>query len=1048
MLSPGVLKVYNASAGSGKTYTLVSEYLALLLQEEDSYRFRRILAVTFMNKAAKEMKERILQSLKVLASGQVTLLSSNLSESLGLSSEQLKQRAGATLKAVLHDYANFSISTIDKFTHRIIRTFTSDLGISHSFEVEMEAKRLLEEAVEVLFSKLNDSEKSYQILIQFALDKLDDGNSWDPSKDLIRISSLLVEEQSILPLRKIKHRSLDDFLSLRELLEYQTRQIKMEFKVQADRFFDLLQEAGISRKSFYYSDLPIFFDKLSSGRIFEDSKQRSFEDPFNKRLVESMVVGRFYSKTLDPTQKVFIDARAEQWISAYDTARDAYSKLMPRYILCHLLQMNFTLLATLHELDRALETLKKNNNILLNAELNKLISDEIYGQPLPYLYERLGERYRNYFIDEFQDTSRLQWLNLQPLVENALAENGTALLVGDVKQSIYRWRGGEAEQFIELIGGSSQAYFKEVETLGTNFRSCEEIIRFNNALYTSAAQTLDNSPYQKIYTETTVQESSDKTDGYVELNFLYKDQTYFEQTYQSLKARVESLLHQEYRLVDIAVLVRKNEEGAFLAQAFSRDGVAVCSSESLLLQNAWPVQYLIGLFHILAYPNDPEVRVDWLLLLVQNRRITLFEDLHDFLLEMSDLSLRSFFEKLDTSGLSFETRPELTPSLYDLAEMAVRAIRLEEGSHMAVVQFFLDFVFRSVQRLGNSILHFLEYWETRKDKESIVSSENVNAIRIMTIHKSKGLQFPVVLMAFVHWSALKERRAGAWLDIDPEAFNGFDTFYVMIRPFMPRIGGAARALHEDHSAKVRFDNLNLLYVATTRAIEQLFVFACDEEDKNETIAFYLKNYLLRENLWVDGQQRYAFGMPQKKSCAQGEDSLSQETIRWVSEPWQSRVSFRSVLYESTDREKWKQEARLSGCLLHEALSMIRVVADLQRALQRLCAERDLSDREYLGLEKQLLELLDHPKLKRYYQIGCQIFCERELLFEGKCLRPDRVIFLPDETVIIDYKTGVTDEKHREQLDAYTRALSAMSHLPIKCLLVYIKKGIKIESFNI
>ncbi|XOD66773.1 MAG: UvrD-helicase domain-containing protein [Flavobacteriales bacterium Tduv] len=1047
MLSPGVLKIYNASAGSGKTYTLVLEYLSVLLQEDDPYLFRNILAVTFTNKAAKEMKDRLLQSLKILVGGKVTLLSRNLSESLNLSCEQLQRRAGSVLKAVLHDYSNFSVSTIDKFNHKIIRTFTSDLGISQSFEVEMETKRLLGEAVEVLLSELNDSEKSSQILIQFALDKLDDGDNWDPSRDLMKISSLLVEEQSISPLKKLKYRSLDDFLSLSKLFECQIRQIKTEFKVQADCFFDLLQEVGISRKSFYYSDLPNFFNKLSNGRIFEDSKQRCFENPFNKRLLESIASGRFYSKFLEADQKELIDTRTKQWITAYNTAVYAYSEHMPRYMLVHLLKKNSTLLATIHELDRALETLKKDNNILLNAELNKLISCEIHGQPLPYLYERLGEHYLHYFIDEFQDTSHLQWYNLQPLVENALAENGTTLLVGDAKQSIYRWRGGHAEQFIELLDQSSKVYIKEVETLGINFRSCEQVIRFNNALYISAAQTLDDVAHQKIYSETTVQQALGKPGGYVELNFLYKDQIYFEQTYQSLKTRVKALLDQDYQLADIAVLVRKNEEGSFLAQAFSRDGMEVCSCESLLLKNAWPVQYLIGLFRILANPDDHEARVDWLLLLVKNRRITIFEDVHDFLLEMSDLPSKSFFEKLNAYGLSFERLPELIPSLYDLAEMAVRAIRLERDSHMAEVQFFLDFVFRSVQRSGNSVLRFLEYWETRKGKESIVSSEKIDAIRIMTIHKSKGLQFPVVLLAFFHWSAFKEREAGAWLDIDPQAFNGFDTFYVTIRPFMPRIGGEVRKLYEEHSAKVRFDNLNLLYVSTTRAVEQLFVFVCEEGNKKETIAFYIKNYLLRENIWVEGQQRYAFGTSQKKGSDQGENSLLQETIRWVSEPWLSRVPFRSILYESANREMHRKEARLSGELVHEALSMIYFASDLKKALQKLCAEVDLNDQEYLRLKKQLLRVVDHTELKRYYQVGCRVFSERELIFEGKCFRPDRVIFFPEETIVMDYKTGATDEKHHEQVGEYIRALSAIGHPAVKGLLVYIDEEIKIISFD-
>ncbi|XOD69472.1 MAG: UvrD-helicase domain-containing protein [Flavobacteriales bacterium AspAUS03] len=1042
MLTPAALKIYNASAGSGKTYTLVYEYLSVLLQDEDLYRFKRILAVTFTNKAAGEMKRRILQSLKSLADGvsqdPSDFLAHSLSETLVLTPDRLQYRAKAVLRTILHDYANFSVSTIDKFTYKIIRTFIPDLGFSQVFEVEMEAKVLLKESVEVFLSRLNDSEKYSQILIDFSLEKLKEGKSWDLSRDLMNIAGLLVEEQSIQPLRKIKAYSLEDFLTLHKLLKNRIQQIKSDFKSQADYFFHQLNEVNISRKSFYYSALPNFFKKLSIGSIFKEP----FKEPFNKTLENSIATSHLYANGMEASQKALIDSQAEWLIAVYQASREAYFEKIPAYLLDQLLLNNLTVLAVIHQLIEVFETLKKDTNILLNAELNKLISDELHGQPLPYIYERLGECYQYYFIDEFQDTSSLQWRNLQPLIENALTKNGTVLLVGDAKQSIYRWRGGEAEQFIDLVERPSMAYRQEVDTLGTNFRSCAQIVHFNNTLYTLAAQTFDDAVYRKIYTETTVQEVIDKPGGYVELNFLDGNSTtYPEQTYQLLKMRIETLLKQGYRLDEIAILVRSNEDGFFLAQALSRDQIAFCSSESLLLKHAWPVQLLIGLFQILATPDDRQTRVAWLLLLVQNNRIIVSVAVHDFLLEMISLPLDTFFERLGAHGLSFEGPSWYILSLYDLTETFIRIFHLADGVHTAALQFFLDFVHQSMQKLGNSIPKFLEHWEDRKDKESIIFSEDLDAIRIMTIHKSKGLQFPVVLLAFADWPAFREKNSSAWIDINPQIFNRFDTFHVGIRSFMKRIDGAAGTLYENHAAKIRFDNLNLLYVATTRAIEQLIILTRDEKSKDETIAFYLRYYLRQEKLWEISRQQYSFGTPQKWVYSGDKKSLHHESIPWISEPWQDRVSINPVIFEV--RKENGTVVRSSGNLVHKAFSMIRFASDLEQALQKLCTENNLSDRERLTLKKKLLMVIHHPELRDCYRPGYRVFFERELLFQGKLLRPDRVIFFPEEIVVIEYKTGSTLEAHFEQLNAYMKAILAMGRPMAKGFLVYIADEIKL-----
>lgn len=1052
MLSSGVLNIYSSSAGSGKTYILVIEYLLILFQKKDPFYFKYILGITFTNKGVQDMKERILQSLKDLSKGQNIFLAKNLSKSLGISIKKLQKKSKIILQTILHDYDNFSISTIDQFTYKIIRSFTLNFEIPQFFEIEMDINPLLKETVDILLSKLNNSKKSSQILVKFVMDKLHNNNIWDPREDLIKISNLLIEEQSILPIKNIKDHSLSDFFLLNKLLDEKKLKIKLKLKKESDSFFNLLKEIGILKTSFYYSFLPNFFTKLSKENIFENS----FKSPFNNSLTKSIVSRTFYSKHQDIIQKKLIDSKKDQWVFYYNRAKNIYYKLISDYILFFIIQKNFILLSLLQQIDKILNILKKENNILFNVDINKLINNEIYKYSLPYFYERIGERYHHYFIDEFQDTSRLQWNNLHPLIENTLSENGTVLLVGDIKQSIYRWRNGEPEQFIDLIKNSSSTYSKKIKTLNINFRSYEEIIKFNNTLYNLAAKTIIDKDYKKIYTETTTQKILNKLGGYVELNFFLKNSEYFERTYLEIKVRIKRLLNQGYQLKNIAILVRKNEDGYFLAQKLNYDGIPVSSSESLLLKNIWAVQCLINLFEILVRPYDTKIRIDWLFLLIQNKKIILSDTttLHSFFLEMITLPFESFFKKLSKYGILFDREPWLVSSLYDLTEMAIRAIPLNENSYIESIQFFLNFIFKSVQKLGNSIQRFLEYWEIKKNKESIFLPEDIDAIRIMTIHKSKGLQFQVVLLPFMHWNAFKEKNIGDWMDIDPKIFQGFNNFYVTIRSYMSKTNGITKEFYKKKLAKISFDNLNLLYVSTTRAIEQLIIFTCNEiNNKKNTIAFYFKNYLCQKKLWIENQEQYSFGISQKQinNTDNNKNIISNKKIIWISEPLGSRILFNidnENLYKTFNNNKDKLLKNLKySNLLHKALSTIYIFTDVEIVLKKISNEYNLNKLTFSKLEKQILSIINHPDLKFYYQDRNQVFSEREILFNGKIFRPDRIIFYHEEIIIIDYKIGIYRKKHYNQIKTYMNALLNMGYFKITGILVYINKYIKVNFFK-
>lgn len=435
--------IYNASAGSGKTYTLVKEYLKVLFTSNAYSPYKHILGITFTNKAVGEMKARIIEALKEFASE--TILDdpddmfTSLCDELDLSPKELQRKSYFILNSIVHNYAAFDISTIDKFTQKLIRTFAYDLSLSMNFDVELDTDGLLNEAVDRLIARAGTNTDLTKVLVDFAIEKADDDKSWDISLDFYKIAKLLVRENDIPYLEKLKDRSLQDFNDFNRLLKEKIRATEKAIVEKAQNALDLISECGLEIHDFTRGSLPKHFEKLNA---------RYFDISFSSKWQSDLVEGnRLYPGRVTTDIAGIIDEIQPQ-LSAFFTA--SKTKVFNSKLLRNIYR-NSTLLSLLNSILMELEALKEEDNIVLISEFNSIISNEIKSQPAPFIYERIGERFHHYFIDEFQDTSVLQWQNLIPLLANSLsAENGSALLVGDAKQAIYRWRGGKPEQFIGL----------------------------------------------------------------------------------------------------------------------------------------------------------------------------------------------------------------------------------------------------------------------------------------------------------------------------------------------------------------------------------------------------------------------------------------------------------------------------------------------------------------------------------------------------------------------------------------------------------------------
>lgn len=1051
-------RVYNASAGSGKTFSLVKEYLKKVLETTSRFQFQKILAITFTNKAAAEMKDRVLQNLKLFSEGFDNDMSVLLQEELSLDKKTLQERSKTILEAILQNYAAFNITTIDSFTHKIIRNFAYDLGLPLNFEVEMDGTRLLSEAVDILISKIGENKELTQILIDYAIGKIEDDKSWDIAYDLNTSAKLLLNEEDFLQLQRLDGKSLKDFRTLERKLKKKQLEIASHFSHLGEKGSQIIDGLDVDDKDFVYGDLPKFFNKLKTFSKIEIGKLYS-----NRRLVKNMEVGVFYSESKSDQIKQCIDAVSEPLQTLYSEIEYYYNKEYPRYVLSQFVLKNLIPLAVLKNIQEELQTIKNQNNICLNSEFNQLISEKIKDEPAPFIYERIGEKFQNYFIDEMQDTSGLQWQNLIPLIKNALSqEKGSLLLVGDAKQAIYRWRGGKSEQFIALYQQEKREHNnpflveKNIENLDTNYRSYSEIVQFNNLFFTHACQFFENPEYKELYQIGNHQKENSRKGGYVQLNFIPKKELDADEKKRAFAEQVLATvkgLPEARPKSDVCVLVRSKKEGVVISDVLTQNGISIISSETLLVQNDPKVEFVIQLLSYIQNPLDTNAKFLTLSFLYQH--LNILEDEHRFYQSFLEKKGEAFYRHLSSIGVHFNCQFFLKMPFYESVEELMRSFGLFEESN-AFVTCFLDFVLEFQRNKVANIAAFLDYWETKKENLSITAVENDNAVRIMTIHKSKGLEFPIVIFP-CDLQVSKEQNPTIWYDaLEEDLFDGFETSLVTCSEKLSLTGDLGAAMYKKRNQEVVLDNINLLYVALTRAVEELYVitdYKIDAKGNENTAWFsgmfisYLRT-LSGENSWNEGRLEYVFGekiVVAKDQKTELATSL-EKSVGIISSSWENHGI--SIVSNSSKNWGTKQEEAIEyGLLVHEMLSKIQYKEEATAVVQQYILQGLVKKEAGESILHQLEKVLSYPELKPYFQKGKKIVCERALLNEeGQKLIPDRLVFEGNQVAILDYKTGKIEKSYRAQVTMYADLLEKMGYEVKKKLLIYLGEKIEIDRF--
>ena len=1005
-----MIEIIKASAGSGKTFTLARKYIMLLLQSEDRYAYRHILAVTFTNKATEEMKNRILKELHILATEprksdyHKDFVPDPYADDAGL-----QKAAETVLCNILHDYSAFAVSTIDRFFQQTLKAFSREIGQFASYQIELDRESLIAESVDrVLDSMTGDKkdEKKLKWLTDNTLAQIENGEGYKLDYTLKNVASRLKSEE---------HRTLVEKAGLNENVIYSEQELKKlsdgcrrvcddymaVLKTAAANVRNAFAQAGLApedtKSHFMSSWLDKYINLKDSGQIqypsdsfFNNASDVSAWFPQAKSYMAGMVTSE-------------ITSAVEEFLALFGREYDVYSTAL-------LLKGQVYGFGIANELHQEFEALLKEKNVLSLDDSNTILKNIIDGTETPFIYEKMGVRYEHFLLDEFQDTSHVQWENFRPLLKNSIDSGFYSLIVGDVKQSIYRFRNSDWKL---LRDEAPKAFGRMVrpDTLKDNWRSFGNIIRFNNSFFKEVSGLLDmDGVLTKIY-EDVEQNVKKKGEGAVKLTFCPR-----EDELDAVMDSINAALEKGYSYKDIAVLVRGNKDGADVASHLIANKIGVVTDDSLMISSSLTVRRLVSLLSSIDSPDDSMTR---------------------YLAEHLAIEI-----------------PENYSSVIDLCEDLLGKLRgyNEEVfcSEVLYVQSFMDVLREYVEKNGNSLHAFLKDWEG--NRQSISSPKVGDSVRIMTIHKSKGLDFPYVIVPFMEAVGLSRhekkwcRPAVAGTPLEGVASGVYD---------VTLSGKSEKTLFAQHYKDETFlqyvDNLNVVYVALTRAKECMEIISAMPEDTSEPFRDFSQImywYALKhgQNLGFRQEgQNFVYGEVPQKNRDEESDGMKPLRADFRSYPLGGRLRFNtesSDFFNDEGMAGVSASRRIKGIVLHDILAQVYVKTDLDAAVERAVVTGAVPADESESVKKLLRDRMDSADAEGWFpeDPSC-VMNEVEVLdAKGHAYRPDRVVREGRSVRIVDYKFGAHYPEYEKKLLKYAALWRSMGYAVESACLWYVAAG--------
>lgn len=1035
--------VYKSSAGSGKTFTLVKEYLKLALADKHNLTkaYRSVLAITFTNKAASEMKSRIIKALKEISSGTNSMLTGLVAAELAVPATDLKARAEVVLTDILHNYSDFSIGTIDSFTHRIIRTFALDLKLPVNFQIETDADTVFRKVVSLLIGNLGKNDLVTNYLVEFSKAQIEENKNWDPEQTLIDFIKEINKEGANELVDRLNKYDISDFEAVKKQLHAVIKEYESFLKLNGEKALKLIASRQLSASAFASGGSGIYNLYVKLASLKETSEAELFGANVNKTLNDD----KWYGGKASVDEKAAIDAIKNELNGIALTVLKYIRENEQRYNVFQLVYRNIYAMGLVNELAKLTSEYKADENILFISEFNERISAVVNNEPTPFIFERLGDRYKHFLLDEFQDTSAMQWQNMLPLIDNSLGNGNLNLIVGDGKQSIYRWRNADVAQFVNLPNINSP-YKNDIlaeredslirnykgEVLNRNFRSESVIVKFNNQLFEHLSETVLHDELKKIYHEH-AQEFKASDNGFVSIDLpeLMNEDT-DATNIQYVLRYIQQALADGYQYNDICVIVRQNRHGNTVANALIENGIPVVSAESLLLSRAEEVNVITAFLRYIANQKD-HVSASAVINYLNVKGYCSEEDYVRYLRQIHS-SGKSLFSVIQECKLSIDVLKISSSNLFDCCLEIIQSLKLHEANSQ-YVRFFLDEVLLFLQSNTSNTSLFIDWWQKRTEKASVIIPEGMVAVNIMTIHASKGLEFPVVISPFLAWDI--EKTQSIWVDVEDEDI-GLPVALISTgkaadkTPYQP--------LAEKERQQQTLDSLNILYVDFTRAVDRLHIISPKlKRNSSKNCHAWLSAFATTQPGFDAEKQQLNIGLLTKKEQASHSKNALQplriEQLQFNKN--EGLINIKGASSYNMNEEVAK--ARDYGILVHYILSKIHTLADLDDVIANAFAVGDITQEESLQISTEVKQLLSIQSIVPYFEAGVKIKNEIEILTaDGAILRPDRVVIINNEAVVIDYKTGKKNSpKYHAQMRDYERALMDLGYSSVKKLLLYI-----------
>lgn len=1052
MNQPSELLVYKASAGSGKTFTLAVEYIKLLILNPRAY--QHILAVTFTNKATTEMKERILSQLYGIWTGDKDSepYLENVCKGLEMEKEEVRKAAGKALNYMIHDYSRFHVETIDSFFQSVMRNLARELELSPNLNIELNNAEVLSDAVDSMIEKLDRNSPALLWLLDYIDERIRDDKRWNVSNEVKGFGRNIFDEGYIEKGAGLRAKLKDkDCIRnyKKELKALQTDALE-QMKGFAEQFFGVLETHGLAPEDLKNGTRGIssYFNKIQNGILGDDIRNTTVE--------KSLESEENWSTKTSPNKAIIQQLAAEELIPLLQSSEDFRSKNNRIVNSCELSLKHVNKVRLLSNIDEEVRELNRENNRFLLSDTNALLHSLVHDGDSSFVFEKIGTSIQNVMIDEFQDTSRMQWSNFKLLLLEGLSQGANSLIVGDVKQSIYRWRNGDWG-ILNGLKDHIEAFPIRVETLKTNRRSEANIIRFNNRIFTEACSYLNELHKKELGKECVelqnaykdvCQESPKKEDkGYVKVQFLDKDEelSYEESTLGAMKLEVERLVAEGVRLTDITILVRKNKMIPLIADFFDKHlPYKIVSDEAFRLDASLAICLMMD---GLRYLSNPDNMIACAQLAIGYQNEVLQKGI-----ELNSLLLNNITGNLPEAFLKKQETLRLMP-LYELLEELFSIFEMNKIKEQDAYLFaFFDAVVEYLQNNSSDIDSFIAYWEEKLCYKTIPSGE-IEGIRIMSIHKSKGLEFHTVLLPFCDWKLENETNNQlVWCAPEQAPFNDLD-----IVPINYSSAMAQSVYREDYlneRLQLWVDNLNLLYVALTRAEKNLIIWGKAKQKNTVSEVLYqsINKVTLADNIEWEESEPYEYG----ELCPSQEDkkktssnkltaqsnklSIKMESLLHTIEFKQSNRSADFIKGEDYDASETKYIDQ--GRLLHNLFSVIETKEDIPNAIARLLFEGVIESHEAAEKIKKLAQwALGHPKVAEWYSGAYTLFNECAIIYKEngtlQTRRPDRVMMKDNKVVVVDFKFGKKNKVYNEQVKGYMSLLSQMGYRNITGYLWYV-----------